>query len=984
MARRGVPNFLEQAAAPRVFSIDGGRPFLDDLADGLIEAFGEALPGGVVFLPTRRAVRAASEAMLAAHQKRGRRAALLPRFRAIGDVDEDELATFAGDAEDELGLPPALSPVERRAALARLVAARDRAFAGRDNWPAALAAARELGRLLDSLYAEEVDPREITRLDVADMAGHWKRSLEFLGVVIEAWPAYLEERGAMDPAQRRACLIDAAARRIAARRPDHPLVIAGTTASAPAVARLVKAIAEAPRGAAVLPGFDRLDGRGWEAIDDPHPQAGMKALLGALSLDPGRVAAWPGSGGAGPRRRLLAVALRPAAATDDWLSLVESLPAEEVAGAVDGLSIIEADNEEAEAAAIAALFREALEIPDQTAMLVTPDRTLARRVALKMRRWDIAVEDSAGIPLENASCGLFLRLIARFLEDPADPVALLALLRHPLADFGLEKGVRERAVDALDRTLRGPRRDDRLEAVAARMRAAQQLDEATAAVVDRLADAAALFPGPTASFAEQLRAHVAAAERLSPDGLWRGADGAKAAEWIAEMSSCAEAIGLAAEERYSELFDALLSGPSVRPQEAAHPRLAILGPLEARLLSADRVILGGLNEGTWPAGGAPDPFLSRPMRRALGLPSPERRVGLSAHDFLGLAAQPRAVLTRAKREGGKPAVPSRWFVRLRNILAGAGALERVDQSARWRAIVESLDRPRAVEPAARPRPAAGPGRRPQQLSVTGVEQWLRDPYAIYAKTVLRLRRLDPPGAPIGDREIGSLLHKVFERAASAAAPPSVERLRALFESEADSAGLARADRRFWAKSFEDAFRWFVDFDAAQRAEGDLRLLEAEGAWTIPGVEPPFTLTARADRIDIRRDGEAFLTDYKLRRVPSDKQAKYFSPQLALTGAVVEAGGFADLGAKRVAGYAYQRIIDRKEDPTTNESGLDGEAARAAIAEAAVRLTELIAHFDSPSAVYHSQPHPEFRRDFGDYDQLARRKEWGALEDEGGE
>jgi ATP-dependent helicase/nuclease subunit B len=971
---------------PRLFSIDHGRPFLRDLAEELIGALGEELPRAQIYFPTRRAVRAAGEAFLDAYKRRGVGAALLPRFDAIGDIDEEEHTVFAGGPEDELALPPAITAIERMVRLARLVAARDRAFQGHENWPAAISAARELGKLIDALYTEEVDPKRLRTLDVADIAGHWTNSLQFLDIVISAWPSYLAEIGRTDPADRRAKLISATAQRIRIAPPDHPLIIAGTTASAPAVARLVDAISRAPKGLVVLPGLDReMDARAFAAIDDEdaHPQSGLKALLLALKTAPQDVRPWRGSGAAGPRGELLAMALRPAAATDDWLRLVAGLTARDkgLARSTRGLSIVEADNEETEASIIAAQFRLIAENPDKTAILVTPDRGLSRRVALKMRRWNILVDDSAGVPFAHTSRGVFLRLVAEFLDAPEDPVLILALLRHPLATFGEEAGISD-AADTIDRKLRFDRLPAGLEAFLRTFDDGRH--EGERRIIQTLLEAQSLYRNRRdGSFEGLLDAHIRAAEMIAgEENLWSGDDGDAGATLFAEIRSAAGGVDEIAGRRYPEVFDALVAGVAVRKRTPSHPRLSILGPLEARMQVADLIILGGLNEGAWPADAARDPFLSRAMRKRLGLLSPERRIGLSAHDFASLASHENILLTRARRSGGKPSNPSRWIIRLKNLLEAAGALATVDQSEVQRGVVERLDRAERYAPQAPPRPKAGPGRRPQAASVTRVAKWLRDPYSAYAAYLLGLRKLDDPGGVFGAREMGSLMHKVYERAARTAAAPTRATLQEIFDEEAQAFGLGAADRRFWSVAVDDVFEWFMAFEGERRAEGKATVLEGEGRWTLPGIDPPFTLTARADRIDILKDGRAAIIDYKLGRPPSEKQLRYFSPQLSLTGAIVEAGGFSDIGERPVAYYAYHRLLNRERGAVDPSLAISEGDASAAIRDAADRLKAWVRKFDDPGMVYLSQPRPEFTDDFGDYDQLARRREWGATDDDG--
>ena len=695
------------AAAPRFYSIEPGRPFLADLAQNLADAAGDdplSLADVEIFLPTRRAVRALREAFVSV--ARQGKASLLPRIRPLGDVDEDEFALDEEAGDDAIDLPPAISSLERRLVLARLVAAADRAFAGQENWPAALAAAKELAALLDSFYAEEVDFSVLQTLAPAQHAAHWERSLSFLKIATEMWPAYLDAAGRMDPSARRAKLIDLQTERLQKLQPQTPVIIAGTTGSAPAVARLMGVASRLPKGAVILPGLDRAlarDAKAWAAIadEDAHPQAGLKALLEKLKINPSDVRAWP-VGGASRRSALLSLALRPASATDDWREMVVEARAADsgLKNASAGLSLVTAPDEEAEANAIALMLREALETPDRTAMLVTPDRNLSRRVAAKMRRWDVAVDDSAGIPFANSPCGTYLRLASVWMASPSDPAAAIALAQHPLAGFGLDDRSRRRALAAFNEAARGLAPKATVNGLREKINQSHRAEtaEPIAAALER---ACAHSPeSAKASFAAHLSALIRIAEDIAANNeeagaerLWRGEDGEAGALLLADLSAMAETLGEISANDFVPAFAQMIAGAAVRRRAPAHPRLSILGPLEARLQSADLVILGGLNEGVWPGDAGSDPFLSRPMRKEIGLPSLERRIGLAAHDFAQLAAARTVTLTRPARTGGAPAKPSRWIVRLRNILEGAEAMKPLDASARFDAWMAALDAP---------------------------------------------------------------------------------------------------------------------------------------------------------------------------------------------------------------------------------------------------------------------------------------------------
>jgi ATP-dependent helicase/nuclease subunit B len=961
----------------RLFSIDAGSPFLVRLADCVIDSLDAdpvRIAGARIFLPTRRAAREALSAFSEAFVRRGADATLTPRLVALGEVDEDAMLP-SGAIEEDASLPPAIGAMERRFVFARMIAAAERGFFdGQQNWPAAWAAAGELADLVDSFHAEEASLADLAAVDVGPYAKHWGRSLDFLKIALEQWPAYLAAAGRLDAADRRARLISAEAAILAAAPPQGPVILAGSTASAPAVQRLAAAILKAPMGAVILPGLDRdLDFAARAQMDDAHPQAGLLALLSSLGALPADVRRIGSDGATARRAAMLSVAMRPAAATDDWPMLVSGLRDSGAALAADGLQFVEAETEDAEAEAIAMILRGAL-ARNETAMLATPDRTLARRVSMKLRRWGAIAEDSAGEPLSETRCGMFLRLVAEMLEHPGDAARLIAVLRHPLAQFGLETEARRRAVDAIDGALRCPVGIGGFPAIAARLAKSQDAQP----LAERLA--AIHAPAPADSLEKAAAALIDAAEAIAApagdDGdqsLWRGADGEAAARLLADIAELppARMDGLA----FADFLADAAAAVAVR-RNAPGAGIRILGPLEARLLSADQLVLGGLNEGVWPAEPAGDPFLSRPMRRALGLFSPERRIGLSAHDFIGLCAQPRVTLTRARRVDGQPSKPSRWLVRIKNIL-GEAMCGAIDQTALYAAWSDERAKAARTSPTEAPRPR--PGARPTALPVTAIETWVRDPYAIYASRILRLRRLDDPGRAFNAADMGSALHAAFERGARASAPLSLDAMRAIFAEEAGARGLSPAERALWAPAVDEALAWHVNFDADWRARGAATFVEIDGEADYAAAAP-FRLTARADRIDVI-GGEASIVDFKTSGVPSKSQAGAFNPQLQLIGWIVEQGGFATIGACRAARFAYERILARKDDDKRTTVATEGAEAPAAIAEASRKLGELLAFYDRKDAAYLSQPRPEFKSRYGDYDQLARRREWSLGEED---
>ncbi len=974
---------------PRLYSIPSGRPFLHDLAVGItrsVQDSGFTLPETTIYLPTRRAMRALNNAFLEVSDAH---AILTPRIRALGDIDEDEFVLFNGTAEDEASLLPAISSDQRRLSLARIIAEREKAyFDGQRRWAGAIAAADELGKLLDSLYTEEVSLERLAAIVPEGLAQHWRDSLEFLSIITSEWPSILAAQELMDPAARRVALIDLQSARWVQQPPQHPVIIAGTTGSTPAVARMMRVVSNLPAGAVVLPGLDlAAPAEVWDSIDEPHPQSGLKALLASLETSIEHVRCWPGPAETGENSRadLISVALRPADASDGWKDWAAEAKAAKgyIPNAIDGLWLVEASDEEREATIIALKLRETIETSGRTAMLVTPDRDLSRRVALKMQRWNINVDDSAGTPFANTRCGVFLRLVALWLADVSDPVRLMALLDHPLFGGGLSTASLRRARKSMDHALRGLRPAKGIAGLKRKLEKDQPLAGSPADLVAALESAAALWPHDDEGFEARHRAHLRAAEMLCATNelpgdirLWSGDDGEAGAGLLAQLGDVLSLIVRDAPAEYPDIFTRLIAGGIVRRRVPAHPRISILGPLEARLQCADVVILAGLNESVWPRDAAIDPFLSRPMRRELGLPSPERRIGLAAHDFAQMASAGEVFLTRSTRAVGKPTKPSRWIVRLRNILEGADALRRVDVTTRWDGLASALDEPASAAPIAAPSPKPPVEARPKRLSVTQVETLLRDPYAIYARRILRLEAMDALGEAFGPRDAGNLFHKVLESMAREQIEGTrvgPQRLMALFDDYAGEYGLDETHMRFRRRQVEDAFARVADWFDARVKLGEPAIIEGKGVWCFDVDGAEFTLSAQADRIDVLGSGGVYIIDYKTGALPSLKQQSTFSPQLPLTGLIAENGGFEDLGEKSVAGFEFFRVFggSQKETKIVRQDGAD---AAELIRDAGDGLRAILRHFADPATDYPSQPRAEYANRFGAFDHLARRRE----------
>ncbi|MGB5093269.1 MAG: double-strand break repair protein AddB [Parvibaculum sp.] len=993
-----------------LYTMPPGAAFLDHLARTLLAdptlrgrfSSETRLEDVTILLPTRRAVRALADAFLRAGDGK---AMILPGITPLGDIDEDELLLDpVGLAEETLDLPPAIPPLMRQMRLARLILdywERD-SERGVPDIVRALSLASDLGQFLDMGLTEGVAFDQLASIVPDEFARNWQLTIEFLAVLTEQWPRELDMLGMIDQADRRNRLLAGQADRWRATPPCGPVIAAGSTGSIPATARLMNVVARLAQGALVLPGLDLvMDAASWDAIGSPdtasHPQYGLKKLLTSLGASRTDVMIWPGvATETSPRQRLISEALRPAATTDGWRDILSELAplADE---SINGLSFIEAANEREEAGAIGLLMRHALETPGQTAALVTPDRQLARRVAMELQRWGIAIDDSAGIPLALTPPLVFLRHVADAAAEDFAPIPLLALLKHPLTALGQAPARTRADARRLEAALlHGPRPGPGIAGLRGAL--AQWREErggresevqSISAFLDRLEQVFAplidIMSAREVDLAALLATHVATAERIAASDetsgalvLWSREAGEAARDFLRDLADAIPLMDAAPPRIWPRLVTDLAMARALRPQYGRHPRLAIWSPLEARLQHADITILGGLNEGIWPTDAKIDPWLNRPMRTALGLEPPERRIGLSAHDFVEGACATQVFLTRALKQGGTPTVASRWLLRLTSLLEGLGKADKVAASA-WTDMARILDRAEDAPVIIKPKPAPPVAWRPDRFSVTEIETLIRDPYAIYARKVLELRVTDPIDADVAAMDRGNIIHKALEdfvRAYPDRLPENAHQKllahgRRAFAPFLDRPGVAA----FWWPRFVSIVDWFLDFEMSHRTGIKRSHPEITGSIVITDLQRPVTLCGKADRIDEANDGSLIIIDYKTGQAPSDKQVKLgLAPQLPLEAAMAVRGGFAEFGPRPVSAVMHLRLKgDGKSDKSSRIDDPAGELAESTYAE----LVTLLRGYENLTQPYLSRLRPRFQAQIGDYDHLARVREWAS-------
>ena len=983
-----------------VYSIDAGLPFARALAAGVVRLAGapERLARGLIMVPSRRAAKALQTAFLDLSDGA---AMLLPQMIPIGDLADDDEAGVVlpnGDA-----LPPPISGLRRQVNLAKLL--RHFPLGGHyPSHPQAMMLADSLAQLLDQLYNAEATADQLSSLLPDQFSAHWQDIMTLLQILVQRWPDVLQAEGVIDAVDRRNRLIRAQADAWQQNPPDRLIVVAGSTGSIAATRALIGVVAGLPDGHVVLPGLDRHADEQWESIkeDSGHPQFQLAHLLAYLGLRADQVLEWGGMIEAPPpalaaRRRLMREVFRPATSSDRWQQLGAMTPPIDRT-ALAGMKILTARDRREEASLVALALRDVLETPTRTAALVTPDRQLAEMVIAELQRWQIEIEDSAGQRLSLTPVGRFLQLLCDAVVSDFAPLLVLSLLKHPFACGGMDRRQFRRLVDRVElAAMRGVRPDGGLAGLADALDDADLKNFITDNLMPCLAPMGAAWQLPNQTLGGLASGLAETAELLAADNrqdggdgpaesgalrLWDGPAGKAAAELLRDLTADGRDHVVTAADM-PQIIHQLLDARTVHPHGNPHPRLAILGAVEARMhpeqaIGQHRIILAGFNEGNWPPHPDSDPWMNQAMRAAVGLPPRNWRTGLSAHDVYMAICSHDVVITRATKEAGTPTTKSRWLQRMDVVLSALRLDKVVDDGPRemmWLRHLTPVSRP---HPAQRPAPCPPLASRPRQFSATEIDQWVTDPYAIYAKKILRLKPLDPVDRPLDAAIRGTLFHDAlaaFIRSCQAGdlGPDALAKLRALGQREFASQMGQAAVRMFWWPRFDALAGWFIETE--RRRRGQIRVVYAEARGQIELAAPagPVVLTARADRLEQDHDGNLTVIDYKTGSVPSKAQVTAgIRNQLRIEGLIAAEGGFPGLPAGAVVGLDYWQISGKKSAPGEILPRLDGVFDAAACRAS---FEALAARYDQPETTYPSEPDPTLVPAFKPYAHLSRSREW---------
>lgn len=956
-----------------IFNIPISCDFVDEVAQRFLQDYAEnplELTDVLFLLPNRRACQSLKEAFVRAQ---GLTPTLLPQMMPIADVEEDELWVKGFDFSQALAqIKPSPDAYYRLFWFVKRIL-KDAPKFGLERFSAdqACALAVELCSLIDETAYQELSFDNLKNLVPEEYAAHWLQTLSFLDVITREWPEFLQQNNLVDGVKRRIQMLEIQMNLWLKQKVCKKIVVLGTTAAFPVMRRLVKTVLNLPNGMVILSGVDKfLDDESFKLIDETHPQFEFKQLFEFLDISRFSVKDFCLARNE-EREKLVSEIMRPAKSTHLW----RDIGAKHIsAHAWDDLKVLSCADIRAEALSIALMMRHTLEAPEKTAALVTTDRDLARRVAAELNRWDVKVDDSAGKPLHLTPVGIFLRLIIEACQVEQKPVDVLSLMKHPLFANGNDYGgVRRKVRDFEKLVLRAdePSDDIKIQAVYVEL---QNVLAPLKALMSSFAD-----------FKTLLITHIQIAEKLATtaqkngtDVLWRGDDGESAAMLISAVCDYADMLEKIHGEEYLGLFEALMRQITVRPKFGTHPRLKILGPIEARLSHFDLMIVGELNEGAWPKIPNSDPWMSRPMKKSFGLSLPEKDIGVEALDFCHLLGAKEVVLTRAERVEGTPMVHSRWWLRLQTVMKALqhDIAEIEDKSYLERAQI--LEKPDGFFPIKPPEPRPRLCFRPRKLSASAIENLMRDPYIIFAKYILKLYPLNDLDKKLEFVDYGNIVHKVlqeFNNLYPQKLPDNaLDILLNLGEKCFAETGVAFDTRAFWWPNFVKCMTWVLEKEKNYRQDIFRVHNEISGKLTFQSKGGDFTLTAKADRVDETNDGKLNILDYKTGQARTiAEMEKGFAPQLPIEGLIAQFGGFDGLDKKEVAKLIYWQLAKKEVVLDKNvQDVLDNTFEK---------VHTLIAAFDDEATPYYCQPNPAKAPKYSDYLNLARVAEWKVVDND---
>jgi ATP-dependent helicase/nuclease subunit B len=1011
-----------------IYNIPSGVPFAECLARGMIESYGnnpEILAKTTVFLPSKQAITLVKDAFFTVNKGK---ILLLPKMRVLGELSEEELVLLPNNPHVHFKILSEKRPISntlKTPALAKLILNTPHLFPHITHYADAVSVAQNILDLLDLLYTHNMSVDVLTTLDAENYSENWQKTLDNIIPITALWHDYLSQNGYGDPAHYRNIAFEYLTDFYTHNPPQNPVIVAGITDALPVCVAFLKIIQRLEHGHIIISGLDtHLTQTDILKLNPDHPQYALQKLLHTLGMASSDVPYWHASkqfltNTHTQRQKLCTEIMRPSGTTEEWCSVNDRLSEQDMLVALDDINIIQAPNDRLEATAIALIIREAVENPHTKIALMTPNRELVARVTTILNRWNIKPTDTAGIALSQTPQGIYLKLLCDVLEHNFAPIPLLALLKHPMSNAGLPNGDFKKQVYLFEyHILRdsivknglygyGQALQTKINTLNPQSEHYTQRLDTYNIIVDMLAylsnrfsdvlhapdtvTMAALIPILKDLVSEMTCTDTQSVPESAPKSVteifWADDAGQKCLDMLDTYIQNSDLLGAMPKATACTYIIDSLSQYSVRDSGYnQNPNVLIWGTADARLQQADIIIMGGLTEGTFPVSPKTGVWLSRPMLAQMSLSLPEAKIGTDAYDFVQAFCTHKIFLTHCVQSNGSPTIPSRWLIRLENLLKSTVKNPKITDklyNSPYLAWVDMLDNVHAkAKPASRPAPKPPAHARPTSMSVTDAEKWIRDPYSIYGKYILTLRKLNDIDQDLEAAEKGNIVHTLLHEFTLATKdgfggkPHQI--MRDLLDKTLETLKEKPLLYVFWGTRLHYIGMQFVDFEIDRRKTLTPIMYEQTGTLSFETSRGNFILKARCDRIDLNEFSEAILVDYKTSSGSATTYEKIkagFAPQLPLQAMMLKQGGFGT--AYPIAGAEYIVVADNIDiKPMKAKKNTDIEPLFSDLVDDIFnQFKEWTENFNDENTPYISRRLPEFLKFTGDYDLLARVPEW---------
>ncbi len=985
------------------YNIPFSQTFSEVLAANLLHSYKNDDFGlGLItlFLPTARACLAMRDAFLRNSEGSS---VIMPKMIPLSEVDENTMLPFMDHTFAQI--KPPISSLKRDIYLTRLIAQTTGIQGKQDkeniSYDQAAYIAKSLAKLLDDSQHFGVNLEHIQSLARGEHAEHWQPILTFLDIIYQHWPKILDSLQVQDGAAYQDQILRLLSNLWEKQPPQSPIIAAGINRNIPAVHEFLNAIVHHAKGAIIFQGVEQITpeletyfhdhDHDWfsQAQAQSSPLWVTSSILKHLDVKPQNVQNLAINTAAKQshinRAIFLADCLKPVSVFPDFDDFSTDL--------LDNFELIECENLIHEAQTIALIMRQQLEKSGKTAALVTPNRALAQHVTAQLKRWGLNIDDSAGTPLSQTPIGIYLKATAQLACSGIRPKDLMALLKHPFTKMGLPIQDFRSHVRKLDLLLRSAGNIKGLDAIKQAILQNSHissnllniLNEFDVKITPLLQELSKAKASPQILLRKQIEfVQWAASDETSSgsDELWKQEAGHSAAELLSALLEELSIIEHIQPSRWTEFLNIFLQGQTVRPMKRAHPRLSIWGMVESRMMQADLVIIGSVNEGHWPQIPDAGPWLNRPMRSNIGLPSVEQEIGLNAADFLNLATTEHVIITRAITENA-PMEKSRFLRRIEASLQKQKHLSLIKENSPfldWRAQLINKEQTPNLLPAQKPAPKPPFDVRPQQLSITDFGRLINDSYAIYGKKILNLKPLDDLEKDMDHKNFGTLAHEVLELymhnnqvKGNIPQKTDLSALQNLALEKLNEQNLPKPQHIFWQVRLNRLCQSFFAQELIARKKTQKSWLEIEGAMQFQRPLSTFTLKGKADRIDLLSDGSLRIIDYKTGRLPAkSKVIQFEEPQLLLEAILARHHGFGELSGEASL-LEYWHISGNLGAKSENIELQDKYADL--IDDAYIKICKTIDDYNDTAKAYEPYSGGKILPYGSDYDHLSRFNEW---------